>query len=86
MIWSLTVGDWRITKPSSAALLASVWGLSAEEDDVFVIANDDEVAEPLVWISSGVALEATTCGICWGSGLLWSANFLATYRRKPPSY
>lgn len=82
--WIFTLGDWRITKPSSAALSSRDWTPPGEELGL-ERANDGDEAEPFEPGVSTTAWAVTGAGAGGCGGALCSANSLNTYNRNPPS-
>lgn len=79
----LTLGDWIIVNPSSAAVSRIVW-IPTELGSALVMARDGDDADPFCSVASTVAL---TIGAETGGGelVLSPVKFLSTCNRNPPN-
>ena len=82
-ISALTLGDWIIVNPSSAAVSRIVW-IPTELGSALVMAKDGEDADPFCSVASTFAV---TTGAETGGGelVLPPVKSLSTYNRNPPS-
>lgn len=81
--WFLTLGEWIIVSPSSVALSSKLW----TPDEDFVMARDDDEADPFTSLAPGVGSTTVEVG-CGGGGEfgISTPKSLITYSRNPPTW